>query len=483
MRQKENQRLVPGVQEHLRSLGFSSLDEYRVWCAANRLRCGLRKGQKEKGRERELRTEQLRRGCWEERFPKSAVDKTVSEMYHLLLLFGQRSGSQQLARHRYLDSLRPVFSQARQTPGAPETLAALLSRVHRAELEQSGQFSRFQSNVTSWLMQLALRHSWWIRPAEDWVPTNLEPKTLLHDAARHLLARYPVPALFDEVWQKGCGVRQHWFRTVGLGYNLAGQELPVPLTRKMVHLLMTEPPEALTLDESLRWAQARGFGASSELARAIATIRMAEPLPANEFWENLLPFLVREEAQIPLRQVGPLIDYLRYEREAPREIGDTQRLPANFTLNGRTAAVLLERMEAWHAALKWRGRFTVHRWPSSGIPGWNEGEETDGWELLEILEANVLMAEGEAMRHCVVSYGHRCISGDVSIWSLRRKTTEGTRRVMTVRVGKDRVLAEARGLCNSSPRYTGGEPLLQEGAAVLKRWAATVGLRIASDVL
>jgi hypothetical protein len=447
------------------------------------IRSGLRKGRREKARER--------RALLSPPAPTPEVvalpnfERESVKLYALLLKFGHSPQVKQEERHPHLRGLRPLFLKARLQPGAVETLASLLCRIQRHQRENGLHRAGFDPVLAKGLLHLALRRTWWLRPLESWRPTETAPRPLFYQLARHLLARYAVPAFFDAAWLgEEDTAFQHAFRIVGQGKNLVGARLPVGISKRMAHLVMTKAPANLrSLLAAIRWAQARAAGGSPELAGQVAASPLADKTRDEAFVTQLVGWLARQEGEVRVPQVGPLIDYLLFERESPREAEDRHRLPEGFTFQGRTAVSLLERMETWHEWLRWRTRFAAEEWAGCGVGGWTEGKPGTRWEVTEITEAAVLVAEGAAMQHCVASYGSQCIEGWVSIWSVRQETPDGWRRALTVRVSRLKVVVEARGRCNASVPYSPGNELLQSGGEVLVRWAVARGLTIASGVL
>jgi hypothetical protein len=201
-----------------------------------------------------------------------------------------------------------------------------------------------------------------------------------------------------------------------------------------------------------------------------------------------------------------LIDYLWYERYTPRRGADPNRLPANFTMKGRTLPALVTRMERWHRQLTTEVKIAREQWEPSGIGAftWDERHEHDPqvtthWTIREITTAKGLIAEGRAMSHCVASYSGQCARGSVSIWSLQAESGRYSEpiRVMTIAVHQNRTITEARGKRNALPTRSGEnrinrsyarlsaeeERLLNRGWAVMERWASAERLSMPAYLL
>ena len=87
------------------------------------------------------------------------------------------------------------------------------------------------------------------------------------------------------------------------------------------------------------------------------------------------------------------------------------------------------------------------------------------------------------MCHCVATYAPSCARGSVSVWSLQVRTERmmEPERVMTIAVGRNRAISEARGRRNALPsngttygvRLSKSEAdLLSRSRRILRMWAA-----------
>ena len=83
-----------------------------------------------------------------------------------------------------------------------------------------------------------------------------------------------------------------------------------------------------------------------------------------------------------------------------------------------------------------------------------------------------LFDEGRAMRHCVASYEHSCVSGRSAIWSMGLERNDGRRKpVLTVEVAVGRkLICQVRGKANRLPT--------EKELEILRRWAAREGLAL-----
>ncbi|HEX7862894.1 MAG TPA: PcfJ domain-containing protein [Verrucomicrobiae bacterium] len=93
------------------------------------------------------------------------------------------------------------------------------------------------------------------------------------------------------------------------------------------------------------------------------------------------------------------------------------------------------------------------------------------WRMVELLNSTALHAEAGAMRHCVYSYTGRCMRRISGIWSLRVRTENGEKRVLTVEVNpRTRRIVQVRAAQN---RRAGGRSY-----GILRKWAQFAGVAL-----
>src|SRR5207244_1655511 len=133
---------------------------------------------------------------------------------------------------------------------------------------------------------------------------------------------------------------QDWYMKIGNGISLRNLSLPFLLTKRAAHFALTEVPSHYSVEEGWRWAQVVSMGGSETIARAIIGTRLGESFVDETFWETVIRFIIDHPVLAPA-QIGPLIDYLWYERYTPRRVDEPYRLPVDFVMKGRTPAALL----------------------------------------------------------------------------------------------------------------------------------------------
>jgi hypothetical protein len=83
--------------------------------------------------------------------------------------------------------------------------------------------------------------------------------------------------------------------------------------------------------------------------------------------------------------------------------------------------------------------------------------------VIQLRTAADLVAETRAMHHCVASYAAKCMAGNASIWSLRRRATGNTERLLTIELDCHHRAIQVRGFANRTART--------EERKLLERWA------------
>lgn len=289
------------------------------------------------------------------------------------------------------------------------------------------------------------------------------------DAARHLFGKHPVPRILWQAWaapaRKDSLVDgRAWFIAIGLGRSFLKTCVKGLLTRKEAHLFLTCPHDLL-IEQALHWAIARAAGASDGDALRICRSKI-HSLPFNEFWRGATRFFVANPPASP-QEASDLCDFFSWRR----------REDASFDLfgNGYTIASLKARMESWHRDMARAKALGNESWLGLDAPDWtgklSEGTaEEETWRAVQIRSSKALAAEGNAMRHCVLSYKSQCMHGSSSIWSICHEAFGGVvERKLTVEVGnRNREIVQIRGLANRSAR--------PNEMHILRLWARAAGL-------
>jgi PcfJ-like protein len=392
--------------------------------------------------------------------------------------------------------LRAVFATVRGDAGAAAALHRLIYNLQGqsslVSIEPALQILGPQAGNTGLdaLLHFARSHESWLRPPEEWTPESDNAREQVSSLARHLFARYPLPAFLDAAWLSGSSpaaeAPREWFVHLGRGGKLEAIQFPLPMTHRAAHFFLLAPEE-FTIVAALRYGQIRALGGSESLARAVAETFLSELQRDEPFWLTTIHFLANHP-ELPLSQVGPVVDYVRTRKAG---FGDNDAPEPEFTMKGRTVEALLKRMAEWHDALARLDRKGRHHWPPSGIAPLDRTEKdpfstgTCRWRIQEITDCLALAEEGRAMRHCVRSYQNACLKGDTSIWSMR-VTFSGNRtvrRLVTIQVNNHRrSIVQVRGNCNQTLSAMRGHRRMRFARDVLRDWAREQHLGIACSL-
>jgi hypothetical protein len=479
----------PDLLLHIRSLGLSTVEEYRGWCARHGFGRGTEKHWRVRLKERgyahgAIADARLARKKQETRRPEKVIERIFNGELHEIDV-----------TEPHLKAICRACESARESRRTRIAFRNLLQHVSAGSGLVSGQPAIAQygcqlgNTLIDGLLALARHSRSWIRSVAEWKPQTHNTRRQFSALARHLFAEWPVPSFMDSVWFLGNGraavQQQDWFLHVGRGHNIRTADLPLAYTKRMAHHFMRAPAD-LTVEAALRWGQIHGLGGLPRLTRAIIGTWLGTSFGHDEFWVTVLQFFIANP-MMDLAHVGPIIDYIEQQRFVSQDVFVApgvveRRSPAqpNFTMKGRTPASLLRQVAAWHRTLA-KVQQPRADWPPSGIKGFVfvEGAERGGnlkiWSITELLSTKALVAEGRKMKHCVATYAHSCGSGACSIWALEVETSEGRSKILTVEVrNAARLICQARGKCNMLP----GE----KHRGILRRWAEQAGLSLANYV-
>jgi len=333
------------------------------------------------------------------------------------------------------------------------------------------------------LLHFARFHEHWLQAPEEWTPETEDARGQVGSLARHLFGRYALPVFLDAAWLSGFGgfaeEQREWFVHLGRGGKLEAIRFPMPMTHRAAHHFLLAPEE-FTVVAAMRYGQIRSLDGSEGLARAVAETFLAELQSDEPFWLSVLHFLVNHP-QVPLRQVGPVLDYLQCRKFGAA--GDP-----TFTMKGRTAEALLRSLEEWHEALaRLTGGKKRRTWKPTGIEPLDRVQKDPfsvamcHRRIVEITDTLSLAEEGRALRHCVRSYADACYKGTTSIWSLRLTFSDNPtpRRLLTIQVNNQRrSIVQVRGNCNQTLAAMRGNRRMMLARDILREWARTRHLGI-----
>ena len=362
-------------------------------------------------------------------------------------------------------ALRRLVRRARPTPDFGKA-------IEEAELGFSGEVVR---DPRAWHPQMKTRDAARLRLA----------------AARHLFALYPVPAMLERVWIDDAGLeaeevrlRKRWYVAAARGASLYKAGANQWLTRKEVHAFL-DPPAGLGFAEAFWHAIARSYVDAPGPAICVARSKIARaPRAEMSFWREVARFFCTNPA--PVETIDDLCDYL----------AECRRRDPSYSVEGRTPSSLNRRMHEWHRDVAAIERIEAIRrraagrgaraaaasavdraWIGSPLADWEWAPSVkdakakgERFVVRQLKQAEDLVMESRAMRHCVSTYAGKCIAGHASIWSLRRCTKGSIDRLLTIEVDQQRRAVQVRGFANRLAHA--------DECNVLERWAKARGIAL-----
>ncbi|WP_296747228.1 PcfJ domain-containing protein [Mesorhizobium sp.] len=307
-------------------------------------------------------------------------------------------------------------------------------------------------------------------------------------AARYLFALYPVPAALEAIWLDSSGLdaeeiklRKGWYIAVAGGKSLYKAGASKWLSRKEVHCFVNVAG-GFSFEEAFWYAIARSYTDDPGLAARFARTKIARTARSQlVFWREVIRFFCQHPASKD--EIDDLCDY----------IGAMHRRDRAYSLKGRTLASLHRQMLGWHRDLAAVARIEAMRRRAAGPgqqmqgAGW-AGSPLEDWDWLpsareakargeyfsirQLKTAEDLVSESQAMHHCVSSYAAKCIAGNASIWTLRRKALGKTERLLTIELDPRNRAVQVRGFGNRVDTL--------EERKILERWARARGVVLAA---
>jgi len=325
-----------------------------------------------------------------------------------------------------------------------------------------------------------------VHGVEDWPGAHGSTHEVIASLAEHLFSDYAVPRFLSSVWY-GDGSshaerKRRWYVEYARGARFRDLVRGwFPITRCMQHHFLCSP-DHLGLERALRRAELLALGAEAELVDAVAATRLGDRLVECGFWRTVMRWFVRVQSDLPLTQVGPIIDFIQAMRFTVTEVDhEGQQLTfgppqPEWSIKGRSPASLLRQVQHWHGTLQYSGRPHLS-WSCSGLDAMTLDakvveDELVVWELVELTTSAELLREGKALQHCVASYVRDCRRDESRIWSLRRRGESTLHSLVTVEVDpRRRMIVQARGLRN--------RPVRGRERTWIERWAERERLKIA----
>ncbi|MBB4422852.1 hypothetical protein GGD66_001392 [Bradyrhizobium sp. CIR48] len=335
-----------------------------------------------------------------------------------------------------------------------------------------------------------------VRDAKAWKPRmkTRDAARLRLAAARYLFARYPVAEHLEQIWIDGAGLgageihlRKRWYIAAAGGGSLYNAGAAEWLSRKEVHAFLN-PLGSVGFEAAIWQAIARSYANDPAIAMRIARTRITQtPRAQNRFWREVVRFFCAHPTTV--EDMDDFHDYL----------ADCHRRDPEYTLKGRSLISLGRQMREWHRDLDAIARIEAarrraeaarnrarglaaspeqieDRWLGAAIADWSwtksskDRAKREEYVVVQLRTAADLVAETRGMRHCVATYATKCIAGQASIWSLRRRASGDVQRLLTIELDSRSRAVQVRGFANRPP--------LAEESKILERWAQARGIML-----
>lgn len=348
------------------------------------------------------------------------------------------------------------------------------------------------------LHQLSGYRREWVRSPETFVPSGTSSLHLQWaEFLGHIIEAYPTPRFFVFNWlhSEYCDrLRKLHFHIAGGGslrhYVLPGGTL---IDRTTANYLSRAPHDA-SVEQALRWAHVMAAyhqlnrDPDAQIARLMMKLApFSSQVDHEVFWRGTSRFIARHELGsqevVNLVLMATDVRFKPGNETFPNTALD-HPLDSRLCIEGRTLPDVQNLVRNWkeiyldiHRDKLVRRHRRFEPWGKLDIKDGHFGshEESDFWEIVQLLTAHDLQLEGQNLKHCVGSYVRSCRSGNSSIWSMRRWCSGQMRRYLTIEVDpKEREIVEALGQCNRLPRT--------QEMAMVRSWAQEAQLKVASWV-
>lgn len=336
------------------------------------------------------------------------------------------------------------------------------------------------------IYNLTLYSGQWLHSIEDWEPNLSHDRLCFHSLVRHLLCKYDMPVFMNQIWlDHSSSTHCQWYIRMGRGKSFRKENIPITMTRTMEHYFL-QSPDHYTLNQAMRYGQARGLGGSKKLAKLIAKSNLIYHWEDDEFWRKLIQLIIKEE-EINLTMINQVVEKLdrlkfKYE-EVLTPHGSETFAPINpdFSLNGRTFTSLM-RMELPIRQHPFLQKSIYKDWNKSFINDYFllenslEGKAARVWTIRELLSSKELKQEGQAMSNCVRTYISVCQSRRSGIWTMEMILENKVVKMATIEVNlKKNEICQVKSKFNRRPT--------QKCLDILRQWEKKEGLSLSKKIL
>lgn len=412
---------------HLYSLQFSE-EEYKAWCKQR----GFRTSKKKSKNELLAELAQFRK--------ERAVDREIEK--------NKAAGKENLELNNKLLEIAKQVGKNNK-----EALADLKLIIKTPVLSFSG-YDRYEEQHLKAIVFCLKHKKSWVRDLGTWDCINKNPEKIIVNLVSHLFFKYPVAPFWAKAFLAS-ETEVTWAIKLGRGESFRKiTTLPFPISHKEAYSFEKNLDVRYNFKEGFTHALIMAWCENYWIANAAAQSHLSEEYftpVSKKFWEQF--FSLFKYQMFDHYRLRELIDYLLHKR----------REDPHYSLKNKTLGSIYRQSRDWHAQMReqkqWEGR--VNREFKESYPAWSldlsTAESKGLWTITQLLSDKHLFDEGEAMSHCVFTYGDSCAQGHCSIHSLRKNGD----RVATIEL-RGKVLAQAKLKFNGQ--------LKDEDRLVLEEW-------------
>lgn len=312
-----------------------------------------------------------------------------------------------------------------------------------------------------------------IRPPEEWVCRSFNYQKQLFSFIKHIYCNYNVPSFMLNLFDRDSSlyvpsgsrlIRNNGSRNYNYGKlsKLHDEDLLFSMfitaasgksfyktysylfTKKEAHAFLNGRPD-LTIRENFWRAKIIAAGGTDKLYNICSDFFPNSIIQNKDNYSSTMydavQFLARFSDGIDRDSFLNIMDYIRWET----------RLNNNkFSFKGKTLSSIIKASNKWHKDVYANRYITSYStFKVCPIKDFKRVCPKSGteWNIKQILDSNSLYKEGQAMKHCVATYSHRCVDGDSYIFSV----SNSFGRTATVELSKFHTVRQVRGKLNSTP--------------------------------
>lgn len=295
----------------------------------------------------------------------------------------------------------------------------------------------------------------------------------------HLFVKYKIPACVESVildllhpYYVECTKEEMMYDLVsGKGIHQV-KGLGIKMNSKM-NFFFHESPSTLGPVRAMWWARLRSMGLNTSVAERIVKRLYLSVSSKWRIWLDDYVFFLRRNDELSAKDFQKILDFILAQMSGRKSIRvkgieDDIEVPAlfpKFSFKGRSMASVMRFVEKWEAYIQLARESGANKEFRNSRYQSQKYIHAEGLVIIrQIKTIRDLTIEGNQMKHCVGTYTSYCISGESSIWSMRRISPSGKmKKMLTIEIDENQgELLEARGKCNRTPRRVEN--------AFLKRW-------------